>query len=88
MQNLQGEFSRNVYEVRCMTLNPLIRRRVDLRNVPSLVPESHTNETAHAIKAELINRKSKLKERLDAGAVDQDTLNNGMFCMNSLKGMN
>ncbi|KAI0925008.1 hypothetical protein AcW1_006950 [Taiwanofungus camphoratus] len=49
-----------------------IGRHIDLRDIPSLVPEAYINDTAHAIEAELLARVMKLKEKIDAGTLDQD----------------
>ncbi|KAH9928798.1 hypothetical protein B0H21DRAFT_814236 [Amylocystis lapponica] len=48
---------------------------IDLRQIPSLVPESHMNDTAHAIEAEMSIRVAKLKEKIDFGTIDEDAMN-------------
>jgi hypothetical protein len=47
-------------------------RHIDIRLLPSLVPNSAKNETAHVIQPELIMRINKLKKLIDAGVIDQD----------------
>lgn len=44
---------------------------MDIRNIPMLVPPARMNETAQVIKAELEARASRLKERIDAGLVEE-----------------
>lgn len=50
-------------------------KHIDLRRVISLVPHAHLNETAYAILAEMTSRATKLKEKIDAGTIDQDAFN-------------
>ncbi|KAF8885015.1 hypothetical protein BD779DRAFT_1673890 [Infundibulicybe gibba] len=50
-------------------------RHIDIRLLPSLVPESMKNETARIIEPELTARINKLKGLIDAGILDQDTSN-------------
>lgn len=52
---------------------------MDLRLLPSLVPEEKKNETAWIIEPELIARIAKLKGMIDAGIIDQETPNAGLF---------
>lgn len=59
-----------------IVLTTAFSRHIDLRDIPSLVPEAYINDTAHAIEAELLARVMKLKEKIDAGTLDQD-LDNG-----------
>jgi len=47
---------------------------VDIRTLPSLVPEFVRNETAYAIVPELQSRISKLKALMDSSTVDQDVV--------------
>ncbi|THH13747.1 hypothetical protein EW146_g6501 [Bondarzewia mesenterica] len=49
---------------------------IDIRLLPSLVPDSVRNRTAHLIEPELENRISKLKKLIEAGSVDADTTSN------------
>ncbi|KAG2011698.1 hypothetical protein CC2G_011786 [Coprinopsis cinerea AmutBmut pab1-1] len=48
-------------------------RRIDIRLLPSLVPEDFRNETAAVIAPELNARINKLKNLIDAGVLDQDS---------------
>lgn len=52
-------------------------RGIDLRNLPSLVPPARLNETAHIVEAELISRTAKLKERVEAGTIDEGSEDDG-----------
>lgn len=47
-------------------------RLLDVREVPSLVPETHLNETARLVEAEMSIRVAKLKEKIDSGALESD----------------
>ncbi|KIJ65119.1 hypothetical protein HYDPIDRAFT_175153 [Hydnomerulius pinastri MD-312] len=47
-------------------------RHIDVRYLPAIVPESFENETARVIKPELLSRINKVKERIDAGIIDQE----------------
>jgi hypothetical protein len=49
------------------------RRHIDIRLLPSLVPYSAKNETAHVIEPELTARITKLKKLIDGGVIDQDS---------------
>ncbi|KAM5544439.1 hypothetical protein V8D89_002099 [Ganoderma adspersum] len=46
---------------------------IDLRNLPALVPEAYRNDSARAVEAEVGFRISRLKDKIDAGAFEQDT---------------
>ncbi|KAF8840833.1 hypothetical protein BDN67DRAFT_950901 [Paxillus ammoniavirescens] len=48
-------------------------RPIDIRYLPVIVPDSAQNETARAIKPELLSRINKVKERIDAGIIDQES---------------
>lgn len=70
---LVGELGSPYYVSRLSNeLCKLHRRLLDIREVPSLVPDSHLNETAKLIEAELSNRIVKLKEKIDSGALETD----------------
>uniref|UniRef100_A0A0W0EYZ4 RING-type E3 ubiquitin transferase n=1 Tax=Moniliophthora roreri TaxID=221103 RepID=A0A0W0EYZ4_MONRR len=47
-------------------------RSIDIRNLPSIVPEHFQNETARLIGPELSARIDKLKYLIDAGIIEQD----------------
>ncbi|KAK6992210.1 RING-type domain-containing protein [Favolaschia claudopus] len=47
-------------------------RHVDLRFLPSIVPETFRNETAQIVEPELSSRISKLKNLIDAGIIEQE----------------
>ncbi|KAH9855277.1 hypothetical protein C2E23DRAFT_815072 [Lenzites betulinus] len=47
-------------------------RGMDLRTLPALVPENLRNESARAVEAELTTRISRLKDKIESGAFDQD----------------
>ncbi|KAF9244652.1 hypothetical protein BU15DRAFT_41826 [Melanogaster broomeanus] len=49
-------------------------RHIDIRYLPVIVPESAQNQTARIIKPELLSRLTKVKEMIDAGIVDQESL--------------
>lgn len=49
------------------------RHGIDLRNLPALVPETYRNDSARAVEAEVKARISKLKDKIDAGAFEQDS---------------
>ena len=53
-------------------------RRIDIRLLPSLVPEELRNETAQIIEPELRARIDKLKGLIDDGVIDSDSSSNGM----------
>ena len=53
-------------------------RHVDVRNLPSLVPESLMNATAQAVNAELLGRIDKLQETIDSGDIEIDASSQGM----------
>jgi transmembrane E3 ubiquitin-protein ligase len=72
LRNPESTFSISWSSVLC--LSPRSRSVIDIRMLPSLVPESVRNETAHAIEPELRTRISKLKTLIDSGVVDQDNL--------------
>ncbi|RPD62600.1 hypothetical protein L226DRAFT_532406 [Lentinus tigrinus ALCF2SS1-7] len=48
-------------------------RGIDLRSLPALVPEGLRNDSAHAVEIELRSRISRLKEKIEAAAFEQDT---------------
>lgn len=48
-------------------------RRIDIRLLPSLVPASAKNETAHVVEPELTAHINKLQRLIDAGVIDQDS---------------
>ncbi|KAI1782212.1 hypothetical protein LXA43DRAFT_932813 [Ganoderma leucocontextum] len=49
---------------------------IDLRNLPAFVPEVYRNDSARAVEAEVRFRISKLKDKIDAGAFEQDSSSN------------
>ncbi|KAF8909348.1 hypothetical protein CPB84DRAFT_1673542 [Gymnopilus junonius] len=51
-------------------------RRIDIRLLPSLVPEALRNETAQIIEPELQARINKLKNLIDDGVIDSDSSGN------------
>ena len=55
----------------------MYRHGIDLRTLPALVPEPIRNDSARAVETELGVRISKLKEKIDAGAFEQDTTSTG-----------
>lgn len=57
--------------------NSQTRRHIDIRLLPSLVPESVRSETAQIIEPELSARINKLKNLIDAGIIDQQESSNG-----------
>ncbi|RDX47178.1 hypothetical protein OH76DRAFT_1558028 [Lentinus brumalis] len=46
---------------------------IDLRTLPALVPERLRNDSARAVEVELSARISKLKEKINSGAFEQDS---------------
>ena len=50
-------------------------QHIDIRLLPSLVPDDYRNDVAAMIVPELSSRITKLKTLIDDGVVDQDTLN-------------
>ncbi|EGN95289.1 hypothetical protein SERLA73DRAFT_61030, partial [Serpula lacrymans var. lacrymans S7.3] len=55
-----------------------IGRNIDIRLLPSIVPEGYQNATAHAVEPEIASRINKLKTMIDQGIIDQDSNNDGM----------
>ena len=53
------------------------RHGIDMRHLPALVPETYRNDSARAVEAEITSRASKLKEKIDAGAFEQDSSSDG-----------
>ncbi|KAF7308521.1 RING-type domain-containing protein [Mycena chlorophos] len=47
-------------------------QNIDLRYLPSIVPEAYRNETAKIVEPELASRIEKLKQLIDAGVIAQD----------------
>ncbi|KAI9063826.1 hypothetical protein FKP32DRAFT_1571123 [Trametes sanguinea] len=47
---------------------------IDLRSLPALVPEKFRDDSARAVEVELTTRLSKLREKVEAGAFDQESL--------------
>lgn len=70
LQSLSGELDDLHATVRLLIL--FRSRHVDIRLLPSLVPESVINETAALIEPELAARITKLKNLIDAGIIDQE----------------
>ncbi|EGO20800.1 hypothetical protein SERLADRAFT_442156 [Serpula lacrymans var. lacrymans S7.9] len=52
-----------------------IGRNIDIRLLPSIVPEGYQNATAHAVEPEIASRINKLKTMIDQGIIDQDSNN-------------
>ncbi|KAJ7115923.1 hypothetical protein C8R44DRAFT_880324 [Mycena epipterygia] len=50
-----------------------IGQHVDLRFLPSIVPDAFRNETARIVQPELASRITKLKNLIDAGVIEQDS---------------
>ena len=50
---------------------------MDVRNIPSLVPEKYMNATAQAVNAELLSRIQKLQEMIDSSTIEIDTSSQG-----------
>ncbi|EGN91138.1 hypothetical protein SERLA73DRAFT_19402, partial [Serpula lacrymans var. lacrymans S7.3] len=44
-----------------------IGRNIDIRLLPSIVPEGYQNATAHAVEPEIASRINKLKTMIDQG---------------------
>lgn len=53
-------------------------RQIDIRLLPSLVPEGVKNVTIQMIEPELQTRIARLKELIDDGVVDAEKAGNGM----------
>ena len=51
----------------------LVRRNIDIRYLPVIVPESVRNDTARIVKPELLSRINRVKEMIDAGLIDQES---------------
>lgn len=47
------------------------RQGIDLRNLPSLVPQQRLNETAHVVEAELLAREARIKEKVNLGNMEE-----------------
>jgi transmembrane E3 ubiquitin-protein ligase len=58
---------------------PPDRRHIDIRLLPSLVPEHYRNETVLIIAPELSARIAKLRTLIDQGVVDQEMSNLSLF---------
>ena len=56
-----------------VTFGPVNRRHVDVRDLPSLVPQPYVNATAQAIDAELFARIGKLHNMIESGQVEVDS---------------
>ncbi|KAJ7760513.1 hypothetical protein B0H16DRAFT_1532543 [Mycena metata] len=50
-----------------------IGQHVDLRFLPSIVPEAFRNETARIVEPELASRITKLRNLIDAGVIEQES---------------
>lgn len=53
-------------------------RNIDIRLLPTIVPEVVRNDTAHIIGPELQAKIDKLKNLIDAGIIDTESSGNGM----------
>ncbi len=53
-------------------LPTLVRKHVDLRSLPSLVPPLFMNATAQAVNAELVARIRRLQDMIDSGVLEFD----------------
>lgn len=67
------------------SLLTLTRRHVDVRDLPSLIPQSLVNATAQAIDAELFARISKLHDMIESGVVEIDSDNRKLLFFSSTK---
>ncbi|KAK0434656.1 hypothetical protein EV421DRAFT_1839657 [Armillaria borealis] len=47
-------------------------RNIDIRLLPSLVPENRKNQTAHFVEPELASKLKKLKNMIDAGVIEHE----------------
>jgi hypothetical protein len=54
-----------------------LRRLIDIRLLPSLVPEFLRNDTTRIIEPELQARINKLKNLIDDGVIDAESSGNG-----------
>lgn len=70
--NRQGEFPSIITFARNIEDDPICRRHVDVRYLPSLVPLPHVNATARAIETDLHTRIARLQAMIDAGTVEID----------------
>ena len=75
-----------VLPVAFFCLIPLYSNRIDIRLLSSLVPEDAKNATSLIIAPELQTRIEKLKELIDAGVIDTDASQDGMFSTSMLAG--
>jgi hypothetical protein len=64
----------------------LDRRHIDVRLLPSLVPEAYQNDTARIIAPQLTAQITRLKKMIDAGVIDQETQSGGSPCPPPLSG--
>lgn len=59
---------------RWLSINTSPRRHVDLRFLPSIVPEAFRNETAQIVEPELASRIAKLRSLIDAGVIESESV--------------
>ena len=80
--NPQGEHStlglHTLQLIMIVTFGPANRRHVDVRGLPSLVPQPYVNANAQAIDAELFARIGKLHNMIESGQVEVDS-DTGMY---------
>jgi len=55
------------------------RKFVDIRFLPSIVPEQQREAVTKLIAPEIESRIDRLKGLIDAGVIEQDSFHNGMF---------
>ena len=67
-----------VFDLHFRLMKFFVRHGIDLRNLPALVPEAYRNDSARAVEAEVGVRISRLKDKIDAGAFEQETPSTGM----------
>lgn len=65
--------SRDLGRVQAANIAFLSSHPIDIRLLPSIVPESGRNESLRVIGPELESRITKLKNLIDAGIVDDST---------------
>jgi transmembrane E3 ubiquitin-protein ligase len=56
----------------------------DIRDVPSIVPADHSNETARVVELELASRIAKFLQLIDSGTYDTETPPSGEISRTSL----
>ena len=59
--------------------NLFLDRHIDIRLLPSIVPEPYQNDTARAIEPQLTVQIMRLKNMIAAGIIDQEAQSSGPF---------